>query len=99
MNYIATFFTHSGAIKYKKQFANNGIYVELRPVPRELSSSCGVAGVFSIEHDEGPASGDKPDKSRQLEAKSPKDLQYITEEVEKLYSIGSGGYELLFENE
>lgn len=34
MDYIATFFTHSGAVKYKKYMTKLGINVELLPVPR-----------------------------------------------------------------
>lgn len=52
MEYIATFFTHSGAIKFQRWLkAEADIEVELRPVPRQLSSSCGVAGTFSHHGD------------------------------------------------
>lgn len=46
MKYIATFFTHSGAIKYQNHLKKCGIPVELMPVPRKLSSNCGIAAVF-----------------------------------------------------
>lgn len=52
MDYIATFYTHSGALKFKSIMKDMGISVELRPVPRELSSSCGVAGLFSLQNEE-----------------------------------------------
>jgi len=51
MDYIATFFTHSGAVKYKKHMTRLGIGVELLPVPRRLSSDCGIGARFSTDHD------------------------------------------------
>lgn len=46
MKYIATFYTHSGALKYQRHLQSADIVIELRPVPRQLSSSCGLAGEF-----------------------------------------------------
>lgn len=51
MEYIATFFTHSGAIKYQRYLKNYGLAVELMPVPRKLSSNCGIAARFSFRED------------------------------------------------
>lgn len=51
MEYIAAFFTHSGAIKYQNHLRRKNVEVELRPVPRQLSSSCGIAGQFKISGD------------------------------------------------
>jgi len=51
MKYLATFFTHSGAVKYRLHLKRNGIGVELMPVPRKLSSSCGIAAVFETPQD------------------------------------------------
>jgi Protein of unknown function (DUF3343). len=51
MDYIATFFTHSGAIKYKKFLMGKGIYAELMPVPRRFSSNCGIGSKFSTVMD------------------------------------------------
>lgn len=41
MTYIATFYAHIGAIRYKKRCDSAGIPARLMPVPRSLSSSCG----------------------------------------------------------
>jgi len=49
MEYIATFFTHSGAVKYKKYMQKLGIQAELMPVPRRLSSDCGIAARFEAD--------------------------------------------------
>lgn len=51
MKYLATFFTHSGAIKYKLHLKKINIPVELMPVPRKLSSNCGIAAVFNAVSD------------------------------------------------
>ncbi|WP_040212821.1 DUF3343 domain-containing protein [Clostridium polynesiense] len=46
MEYIATFFTHSGAIKFSRFLTKNNIDNETSPVPRKLSSSCGIGVTF-----------------------------------------------------
>jgi hypothetical protein len=51
MLYIATFFTHSGAVKYQNYLKRQAIPVELMPVPRKLSSSCGIAARFEYPGD------------------------------------------------
>lgn len=40
--YIATFYSHYGAIRYKKICEERGILANVMPVPRNLSSSCGT---------------------------------------------------------
>ncbi|WP_053955167.1 DUF3343 domain-containing protein [Inediibacterium massiliense] len=45
-NYIAVFFTHSGAIKFNRFAKKNNIFCELMPVPRKLSSNCGIGAKF-----------------------------------------------------
>ena len=42
MTYIATFYSHFGAIRFKRLYRDAGIPAELMPVPRNLSSSCGT---------------------------------------------------------
>ena len=42
MTYIATFYSHFGAIRYKKLCQEKGMTVRVMPVPRDLSSSCGT---------------------------------------------------------
>jgi len=49
MEYIATFFTHFGAIKYSRFLASKNISSETMPVPRKLSSSCGICVKFNTE--------------------------------------------------
>ena len=47
--YIATFYSHFGAISYSKALKNQGIPAKLMPVPRKVSSSCGTCVCY--EHD------------------------------------------------
>ena len=42
MIYIATFFSHFGAVRYKKLCEQQGLAARTIPVPRALSSSCGT---------------------------------------------------------
>ena len=42
MIYIATFFSHFGAMHCKKLCDRAGLPAKLMPVPRKLSSSCGT---------------------------------------------------------
>lgn len=42
MEYIATFYSHFGAIRFKRQCDTVGIKAKAMPVPRNLSSSCGT---------------------------------------------------------
>lgn len=41
MKYIITFYSHFGAIRYRKKCKSEGIEATIMPVPRDLSSSCG----------------------------------------------------------
>jgi hypothetical protein len=51
MQYLATFFTHCGAMKYQNHLKSQNLTEELMPVPRKLSSSCGVAVRFEYSGD------------------------------------------------
>lgn len=42
MTCIATFFSHFGAIRFKRDCEGRGWPAKLMPVPRDLSSSCGT---------------------------------------------------------
>ena len=46
MKYIATFYSHFGAIRFKREAPEGVSNIELRPVPRDLSSSCGTSVSF-----------------------------------------------------
>ncbi|MGL5312646.1 MAG: DUF3343 domain-containing protein [Peptostreptococcaceae bacterium] len=49
MNYFATFFTHSGAIKFTRFLTKKNIFNESSPVPRKLSSNCGIGVSFNYK--------------------------------------------------
>ena len=42
MNCVITFFNHFGAVRYNREAERAGWKVQLSPVPRSLSSSCGT---------------------------------------------------------
>lgn len=46
MSYIATFFSHFGAIRFERELKKNGITGKAMPVPRSLSASCGTCVVY-----------------------------------------------------
>lgn len=46
MTYIATFYSHFGAIRFKKYCTSKGFAAQVMPVPRDLSSSCGTCVRF-----------------------------------------------------
>ena len=48
-DYIATFFSHFGAMVFKKKCDGEGYPAVIMPVPRSLSSSCGTCVKFTGE--------------------------------------------------
>lgn len=46
MRLVATFFSHFGALRFRRLCRERGVAVELMPVPRSLSSSCGTCARF-----------------------------------------------------
>ena len=44
--YVATFFSHFGALRFQKLCTKLGYEAQLAPVPRSLSSSCGTCVLF-----------------------------------------------------
>lgn len=44
-----TFHSVSDSLKFEKTIKESGLEVQLVPVPREISSSCGVAAMFPPE--------------------------------------------------
>ena len=63
MDYLATFHTHFGALRFHKYCLNEfAPSAEMRPVPRELSASCGVCVCFQA--DCAPKTTDHEDMER-----------------------------------
>ena len=50
--YIATFHSHFGAVRFHREKLKEGKNALLQPVPRDLSSSCGTAVRF-FQEDKG----------------------------------------------
>ena len=49
-SYVATFFTHYGALKFDRFCKKTGVSSKMMPVPRKLSSSCGTCVIFEAEN-------------------------------------------------
>ena len=58
VTYIATFFSHFGAIRFHKQLKEQKVQATMMPVPRKVSSSCGTCVRFQGELDAPPRSSD-----------------------------------------
>lgn len=55
MEYLATFYTHYGAMRFNKHCKKDGVSARMMPVPRELSASCGVCVRFEAACPPKPA--------------------------------------------
>lgn len=53
MNYTIVFFTHSGAIKFERKMQKLDVPCLLQPVPRKLSSSCGICAKIKFNGNTG----------------------------------------------
>lgn len=60
--YIATFYSHFGAIRFKKACEKKLPAAKVMPVPRNLSSSCGTCVRFQAESE-----SDFPEKNEEME--------------------------------
>lgn len=49
MTYIATFYSHFGSIRFMRLCRAEGIPVQIMPVPRDLSSSCGTCARYESD--------------------------------------------------
>lgn len=66
MYYIATFYSHFGAVRFKKLCDSGGIPAKVMPVPRDLSSSCGTC--VRYEGENACPSGDWSEEVEQVVA-------------------------------
>jgi len=62
MEYMILFFTHSGAIKFKRKCNRKDIECELMPVPRSLSSNCSISARICTRKDIGELIDDEVEK-------------------------------------
>lgn len=51
MEYVALFYTYSGALRFEKHLKEAGIQCRLMPAPRKISSSCGIGARFLLDGD------------------------------------------------
>ena len=74
MIYIATFYSHFGAMRCKKECDEAGISARMMPVPRMLSSSCGTC--VRIEAEEMNAIP-RTEESEQIAAEEAGDYRIL----------------------
>lgn len=79
MNYIVLFFTNSSAIKFSRFVKNSNYIGELIPLPRKLTSSCGMGVKFHFTSDLSEIISDEIEKIYAVEGSQYK-LVYRAEE-------------------
>ncbi len=75
MRRIATFYSHFGAVRFKRLCESKGIPARMMPVPRDLSSSCGTCVLY--DGDEPCPSGTWPEEVEQAVTLLPDGYQVI----------------------
>lgn len=93
MTMVATFFTHFGAVRFKKQCDAEGWKAQMKPVPRSLSSSCGICVEYSVDRHEESL----PDTDESTRRYLPED--FSREEVEQVVEVTPEGYRWLYKAE
>lgn len=79
--YIATFHSHFGAVRFHREMLKEGKSAILQPVPRDLSSSCGTAVRF-FQDDKGKT--------------NPFSISDPHEEIEQVVEILETGYKICY---
>lgn len=69
---IATFYSHFGAIRFKKYCDHVGWPAKVMPVPRDLSSSCGTCVKY-----EGNCPPSPPEETEQIVSVSPEGYVHL----------------------
>lgn len=64
--YIATFYSHYGAVCFKKNCGKLGLNAIIMPVPRNLSSSCGTCVKFQSREGQFPQINEELEKIAEI---------------------------------
>lgn len=72
MTCIATFYSHFGAIRFKRSCESLGLKADVMPVPRNLSSSCGTCVRF-----EGDCPDHPPQEVEQIVSVTPEGYRLL----------------------
>lgn len=78
--YIATFFSHFGAVRFERLCSERGWQAQLRPVPRSLSSSCGTCVYFTADNLENMQELRTPELEQLVSAEAGYTLLYKAED-------------------
>lgn len=94
MKYIATFYSHFGAVRFKKMCDGHGIEAKLMPVPRDLSSSCGTCVTYETKMlvNEG-------DKEDLCISDMFKMQGMVSDELEQIVCKIPAGYQMIYRTE
>ena len=88
MIFIATFYSHFGAMRCKKECDKAGISARLMPVPRMLSSSCGTCVRIESEDAERIPRTEESEQRLQDPVESRRKLKKaFREKAERLLSL------------
>ena len=88
INYIATFYTHFGAVSFRRRMASQAQDVRMMPVPRALSSSCGTCVSFNLPSGK-KLSGELTENEFPAQGRA---------DLEAVYEVKQEGYALLYES-
>lgn len=84
--YIATFYTHFGAVSFNRKMKTKAGGVKMMPVPRALSSSCGTCVFFTL-----------PPKEALPEELSEEDFPVSgSPDLEAVYEVKEKGYTAVY---
>ena len=97
--YIATFFSHFGAMRFHKMLKQKGISGRIRPVPRDLSSSCGTCVEFQVAGETNTVFGETTGFIETDAEKEQKRNEWITGEMEQIVEKVEAGYQKVYEAE
>lgn len=102
ITYIATFFSHFGAIRFKKYCEKYGLEAQAMPVPRNLSSSCGTCVRFSAEDCIISGRNEDADENNVIFSGQGEHLLNISrcsghlEEIEQIVRLDEDRYEIIY---
>lgn len=97
--YIATFFSHFGAIRFHKMLMQRGVSGKIKPVPRDLSSSCGTCVEFGMDWESNTAFPEPPGFQDNHAENTFLQKDFLTGEMEQIVEKIETGYRKVYEAE
>lgn len=97
--YIATFYSHFGAIRFHNMLRQKGVMGKIKPVPRDLSSSCGTCVEFGMEGETNTAFVETRGFMETDAENAFLRKDFITGEMEQIVEKTENGYRKVYEAE